>query len=704
MSRNCQHSPSRAIRRRERSRRAWFEALERRDCPAVMFEFIQGDAGGVLRVTGDEGPNVIEIFQPRDGVVEVTGDGEQRTFTDVDEVFVATLGGDDAAHSSKPKEIVVVGSKLHLDVGAGNDRVNVDSAEPDGSILLPRVTWEVSVDLGTGTDDLSMEAGNVDALNLDVRSADGGDRVAVGHRVGLRHEHTRPEARIDMDLAGGRNFVEARLENVEDVDLSIVAEPTPSEPKPEATINVYVHVIRGGSSASSPRMDGVVILSSSLPGGSAIGVSPTSLSFTSTAGGATSPFAASATLDLGSDNDTVSVQSSGVDDVDLNLATGDGNDAVKIVADGLSNTILAGERPPSQINVDLGAGNDNLELQTTDMGNVELDITAGDGNDNVHTQSRVRTIPLWSVQGRTRLGAGDDRLQTEIEGYGNVDTFVDAGPGDDDVATRGTGDRAFFVDESGGFHSVADLGGGNDRYAYDVNGADQARLDLRAGDGDDEVAVHAQANSPFEFIRDARSMGMVIDLGNGANQLLVDTSCFADVTQDFRAGSGNDQIVVSDRAGPFFQFDSKRLRQEIYTGGGNDIVLDDTAGSDDVRASIDTGHGDDIAFVFTRIDTSARQASFVIELSLGAGRDLALLDTVGYSQISAAIDTGPAGDGRDVVLASFRLSPLERTRRIRRLDDGGLDLFELQVGAGYDIQTTSRETTIYVLIGTPSPR
>ena len=237
-------------------RRLRLETLEPRACPAVMFEFVQGDEGGILNVIGDDSPNSIEIFQPRDRVVAVTGDGEQRTFEGVDEIFVAALGGDDVATSSKPKEIVVVGSKIHIDAGAGNDRISIDGSQPDETAILPRVGWEVSVDLGVGADELDLNAGNVELMDLNLRSADGGDRVVVGHTLGFRHEHTRPESRIDMDLGGGGNFVDVRLENVEDVDLSIVSEPVSGEPATGGTINVYWHVINRGSTVNVGRDDG----------------------------------------------------------------------------------------------------------------------------------------------------------------------------------------------------------------------------------------------------------------------------------------------------------------------------------------------------------------------------------------------------------------------------------------------------------------
>src|SRR5262245_13838355 len=176
----------RARGRRNRAlRRPWFEALEHRACPAVMFEFIQGDEGGVLRVTGDDGPNVIDILQPSDGVAVVSGDGEVRTFEGVDKIFLSALGGDDTTNYrfGKPKEIVVVGAKLNIDAGAGNDHVKIEGGEPDGSVAIPRIGWEVAVDFGTGADGLSVDVGDSNNVNLDVHSADGFDRIDVGlHR------------------------------------------------------------------------------------------------------------------------------------------------------------------------------------------------------------------------------------------------------------------------------------------------------------------------------------------------------------------------------------------------------------------------------------------------------------------------------------------------------------------------------------------
>jgi len=853
-----------AGRRQEcRHTRPMLEILECRDCPAVQAFF----AAGVLSVVGDGGNNVIDLFQPADRVVQVTGDGQMWVFTDVDEVFVDAGDGDDQATSSKPKEIVVVGSKIKMEMGAGNDTVRIGDGGPIEEPIPFDTAINVSVDLGTGADDLSVEVGNANLLNLSVRSADGSDSVHAGHTIGLRHEHTRPEAnaQIDLDLAGGGDLVDVLLENIENVDLSLVSQPVPDEPKPGGTINTYVHVIYKGSSFIG-RCDGQLQMISTSPDGSAIGISPTSLSFAATAGddspslrldliggdgddvvdATASGFADVALnvdtgggddvarlkfdaaepaangqqlyfagkLRLGSGFDSVEIGTTGFPNVDLGLKADDGGDQVAMglllpavesveaatariemelgaseitgndvsvttagfdgvvilssslpggsstrqpnhisvmnhrfgsvggslaldlvmgdeddvvnlaasgfetvvlnanagggddligwdfshgdndpsapsiashhrgvdtratidlgagddslsfvnaeansiqlflrggegddtaLIDGTSSTFFIGERPPSQMVVDLGAGNDNLALNTTDIPELELELTTGDGDDSVHTHNQVRTRALWALHTYTRLGAGSDRLQTEIEGDGNgkVDLFIDA------------------------------------------------------GSGNDEVVVHAEANDPQLLVRDPQAAGMVIDLGNGANQLSVETTDFTQMTQDLRGGDGNDQIEIHDRVGPFFQFESKRLQQRIYTGGGNDFVLNDSEGSDDVESAIDLGSGNDALATRYSWAYLVRPARLHVAISLGAGSDIALFETLGYQEIAAAIDIGPAGDGRDLVLGSIQLSPLDRLKRIRRVLDRGQDLVELLVSADYDVQVIDNVIEVF---------
>lgn len=231
MSNLRQLSPARSVRRRRERplRRLGLEALERRDCPAVMFDFDLG----VLRITGDDGPNVVEIAQWSDGDVEVLSDGERHTFEGVNKVFARTGDGDDQT-SVKYTMFLADGTPvrsslpllLDLNTGAGNDTTRIDdglitfrdlndvrsladinngsanggrndevvilhSSIPGGAASVsdlyvrfgckPTTSWSFDAQIitGAGDDKVSILTRNVDNLMLDINTGSGGDDVRV---------------------------------------------------------------------------------------------------------------------------------------------------------------------------------------------------------------------------------------------------------------------------------------------------------------------------------------------------------------------------------------------------------------------------------------------------------------------------------------------------------------------------------------------
>jgi hypothetical protein len=504
----------------------------------------------------------------------------------------------------------------------------------------------IDLDFGGGGNLVAVSTGGFDGATLHLKALDGNNFVEheLGHSLGFRHEHTRPEttadahlmllgdgnsvgfktrgyeqvnldldltgdgnevnivdsynvfsedpgrhssARIDLDV-GGNSLVDVRLENIDNVELSLVSDPASPEPKPRGTINVYWHVIRNGSSRLD-RNDGVVILHSSLPGGSAAprtpGVSPTSFSFTATAGDAGVASAVNAALHLGPEDDTVSILTRNVDDLQLDLSTGAGDDTVEV---GSNWSDTSGRYL-------------SLRPRTVDH---RVSIDAGDGNDVVKYKMLVAPLILDLDGGGPRLdavtllGTGDDSLKFDAAGYANVDSFLDAGGGNDSAGTR-------------------------------------------------------------------------LYVGNLS-----------------------------------FEQTPTQLNVTALLGAGDDLLEVDTAGYAGANSFIDAGDGDDKARIRHRMFAVVDRTQLNVVVLLGLGSDSAVLETFGYQEIATRIDTGPEEDGFDAISAShYSLSPARHGRGVYRLFlDDGRDVFDGNA-VGYAVQEPVGEgVVVQWVFGVELPR
>src|SRR5262245_20915471 len=108
----------------QRRFRPCLEALQGRDLPAVTAAF----AGGILSVTGTDGPDTIEVRQDN-GRISVVGvpivrDGQNVSSVasaDVTQIVVAALGGNDRVKVGSSGQAIT--QPTDLDGGAGDDEV-----------------------------------------------------------------------------------------------------------------------------------------------------------------------------------------------------------------------------------------------------------------------------------------------------------------------------------------------------------------------------------------------------------------------------------------------------------------------------------------------------------------------------------------------------------------------------------------------------
>jgi hypothetical protein len=339
--------------------------------------------------------------------------------------------------------------------------------------------------------------------------------------------------------------------------------------------------------------------------------------------------------------------------------------------------------------VDLGEGNDVAELSTAGFSNDTLDLTAGDGDDQVNVST-----------------AGGGAWKTKDGGLSWL-AAIDLGPGDDTVhATALPSVTDLVLDRFGSVGMTIVAGEGNDTVEVETNWTNgvgkyltlrprptqsiDERLSVTTGAGEDRVAISERVG-PFFNLKSSR-LQRDLDLGPGNDRAEISSRGYGDLTSTIDAGDGDDTIV-SKSSPPAGGAVAGILWAAIHNndlGPGNDRLVIEDSGYTRESIFVDAGDGDDE--VRTRV--TSIQVTFSTQVTfagaVGAGNDKLAIDTIGYRQVKLAINTGPEGDGNDTIIARLQ-APGRGSRKFASLMtlDGGADVLDVKA-RGYIVRPVSQ--------------
>jgi hypothetical protein len=219
------------------------------------------------------------------------------------------------------------------------------------------------------------------------------------------------------------------------------------------------------------------------------------------------------------------------------------------------------------------------------------------------------------------LGGGNDRLR--VGGNGALETSLDVtgGEGDDDVRVGLLLPAVQKVQDASvpsSLEVTANLRAGNDELRIGGHGATETTIDVTAGAGDDEVQIGLLLPAIHRF-RDADATASIdVDLGAGDDELLVSALGVKEVDLSVTAGERDDEILIGLLLPAVRPVAGSTANVDVDLGPGADELRLKTRGYETVETDItgDDDDGDDV-----EIDTEpARRPSPRPGQPIGRGR------------------------------------------------------------------------------------